>query len=361
MKVLVVSNMFPNKKNQSYGVFVSNFCRQLENCNIPYEKSVMHKTDNLVLKILSYVVFYINTFLKIILKKYDIIYVHYASMSSIPVLFASKFKNINIFTNVHGSDVIPENKQQKRMQFFTKKILQISEKIIVPSKYFYDVVLQKYNLPKDKIYIYPSAGVNSEVFFALSENTKKKFREKNGIGVNDFVVGYVGRLTTGKGWDTFLTACKELKRDVYKFVLIGQGYNEEKCNELIKKYGLENKVIRKSLLSQKELSKWFNIFDVFIFPTEREGESLGLVALEAMACGTPVIASDYAAPKYYIEDRINGFKFEKGNAKELAEKIEEYYLYSKEEKETLMKESLKTANLFFDNVINDQLFDIIMR
>ena len=46
-----------------------------------------------------------------------------------------------------------------------------------------------------------------------------------------------------------------------------------------------------------------------MFPTKREGESLGLVPLEAMACGTPVISSDFAAPRYYINDQDNGYKF----------------------------------------------------
>ena len=72
------------------------------------------------------------------------------------------------------------------------------------------------------------------------------------------------------------------------------------------------------MLSQKELANIYNILDLFIFPTERASESLGLVAIEAMACGCPVIASDYAAPKYYIENDYNGYKFEKGNYEELA-------------------------------------------
>lgn len=73
---------------------------------------------------------------------------------------------------------------------------------------------------------------------------------------------------------------------------------------LEKRLNVEENLIRFDLLPQEELVSIYNVSDAFIFPTRREGESLGLVAIEAMACGTPVIASDFAAPKYYVQEDV---------------------------------------------------------
>ena len=87
------------------------------------------------------------------MKKYDIIYIHYASHSAAPVLIANKLRKLNIYTNVHGSDVVPENASQEKMQKYTKEILKLSSKIIVPSEYFKKLVSEKYHIDKNKIHI----------------------------------------------------------------------------------------------------------------------------------------------------------------------------------------------------------------
>ena len=123
---------------------------------------------------------------------------------------------------------------------------------------------------------------------------------------------------------------------------------------MAKKINIAKDLIRFSLLPQNELVSIYNISDAFVFPTRREGESLGLVAIEAMACGTPVIASDFAAPKYYVCNDINGYKFEKGNSIELANIMEKFILkeYSKQK---LIHNCLKTARAYDSKVIADEL------
>ena len=85
---------------------------------------------------------------------------------------------------------------------------------------------------------------------------------------------------------------------------------------------IRNKIKLLGLQSQQDLRIIYNAIDYLIFPTMREGESLGLIAIEALACGCPVISSDYAAPHYYIHDNFNGFKFQKGNFMQLSSLIE---------------------------------------
>lgn len=360
MKILVVSNMYPNDKNPSYGVFVKRFCEQLQLVGIEYDKSVLLKNNNRAKKILAYIKFYCLTVIRIFLNKYDLVYIHYASHSGIPVLFARKFKRFSIYTNVHGSDVVPENNKQKKFQKYTNKLMGISEKIIVPSDYFKEYVSNKYSVDKSKLCVYPSAGVSAEVFHPYKEEEKKKIMKSLGLKEKYTYVGFVGRISYGKGWDTFVKAVSivQKERPEVKFVIVGSGPDRDKLDSLINENGLEASIIRYDLLEQKRLADLYNILSVFIFPTEREGESLGLVSIEAMACGVPVIASNYAAPKYYIEEGLNGFKFEKGNYEELAEKINLYLDCDGSKQKEIRENSLKVSKSYLTTEIESSLKNI---
>jgi UDP-N-acetylglucosamine transferase subunit ALG13 len=90
MKILVVSNMFPDSKHPSAGIFVKKFCDEISEIGINYDLAVMKKPDTKIKKIKNYLQFYIGTFVKLMVNRYDVVYIHYASHSSIPVLFASK-------------------------------------------------------------------------------------------------------------------------------------------------------------------------------------------------------------------------------------------------------------------------------
>lgn len=323
MKILVVSNMYPDEAHPTYGIFVKKFCDQLESLNISFDISVMLKSDAILQKIVRYIAFYLFTFFKILFHNYDIIYIHYASHSGVPVIIASKLKKIAIYTNVHGSDVAPENQKQAKMQKVTIKLLEISDKIIVPSQYFKTYVSEKYKICSDKIFVYPSAGVNKNVFHVFDKKIVDAEKSKYKINRNLLTFGMAGRISVGKGWDTFVEAIKRVKEAGYEanYLIAGSGPEDVVLSKQIKDLDLENDIIRIPLQPQSKLAMYYSVLDFFVFPTRREGESLGLVAVEAMACGIPVISSDFAAPQYYVKNGFNGFKFKVNDANSLAQCI----------------------------------------
>lgn len=323
LKILVISNMYPSQKSPNYGTFVRNFCEQLDKIGLKYDKVVMKKDLH---KLVSYPIYFLKVFVNILLKKYDVVYVHYASHNALILMLLKKIKNFKIYTNVHGSDVVPQTKVQKMMMNFTKKLLHISDKVIVPSNYFKQLMIERFSITESKIEIYPSAGVDKALFYPYSEDQKSNILIQ-GSKINRALkyIGYVGRLETKKGWDTFLDMIWVLKEkrllNDKKFIIVGDGVESDKFYEKINELKISEYIIHIPKLEQFELPDIYNILDVFCFPTAREGESLGLVALEAMACGVPVIASDFAAPKEYVIDGYNGYKFEVGEYNELADKI----------------------------------------
>lgn len=363
MNILVVSNMYPDKNHPSYGIFVKKFCEQLKNTEINVDKCVLLKNNVKYYKIINYIIFYIKALNKILFGNYNIIYVHYPSFSGAPVLWVSKIKKITVYSNLHGSDVVPETIYHRKMQKYTLQLLRLSSKIIVPSEYFKEYVSEKYNLNKHKIFIYPSGGINPKIFYRKDSSFKQKLIKKYSLKKETIIFGMAGRISTDKGWDVFINAIHILVKNGIKanYLIIGDGIEKDKMNVLIKKKNLKKEIVWvQKLISQKELSEFYSGIDYLVFPTKREGESLGLVAIEAMACGTPVIASNYAAPKYYVKNGENGFKFTMGDANSLAETmIKGISYYTDKRINKLRNGACKTAKNYLDENIKDNLIKIL--
>lgn len=348
MKILVVSNMYPSSSAPSYGVFVKNFCTQLEELEINYSLAVMKKHRGKLGKIVGYVGFYLRSFLCCLFGSYDIVYVHYASHSSLGVLLARKLRRFRIFTNCHGSDVIPQNAEQEKMQKNTRAILSLSEKIIVPSDYFRRVVSEKYAIDSDAVRVCASGGVDMRVFRPCPR------KEENA----PFTMSFVSRITQGKGWDVLLDACAALPVQGYRLLIVGDGPQKAEMLRRIDELGLAERVQLYGLLPQEALREIYGGSDVFLFPTELS-ESLGLVAVEAMACGIPVIASDFAAPADYVSDGVNGYKFPKGDARALAQRVMQLRGLSEEDRTILKDGALQTAARYSRAAVTQTLKTIL--
>lgn len=346
MKLLVVSNMFPSKAAPGYGTFVKNFCTQLEQLQIDYRLAVMKKAKSKPGKLAAYVGFYLKSFFASLFGRYDAVYVHYASHSSPGVLLARKLRKFTIYTNCHGSDVIPQNKSQEKMQKHTRAILAKSEKIIVPSDYFRRVVTEKYGVESHKLKVNPSGGVDTNLF---SPNPCKK---------PPFTIGFVSRLISGKGWDVLLKACALLPDRDFRILLVGGGPDTGRAKELAKQLGLESQVEFAGEQPQAALPGFLNQMDVFVFPTTL-AESLGLVAVEAMACGIPVVASDNAAPADYVEEGVNGYKFPVGDSEALAQALIKFRALPEDLQAKLQKGALETASKFDRATVTQNLKSIL--
>lgn len=357
-KILVVSNMYPDSKHPNYGVFVKNFCKQLEAGGISYDLSVLRKQDSKIAKIVHYGLFLLKTVWKCLTSQYRYVYIHYLSVSSIPVIWAAKFKKMRIIANAHGTDVIPENARHESCQKNTRAILKLAEKIVVPSAYFKDYVNKKYRdlVQGKEIYVYPSGGINGKVFHRMEDNSL--VYDAYGLKRDYIYMGYCGRIAKAKGMDTLLKAAKIVaeKYPNFRLIIVGNGEYENEMNRQIQEYGLEEKVIRYSMMSQVKLCEIYNILDAFLFPTE--GESLGLVAVEAMACGTPVIASDFAAPAYYVKDNVNGFKFPKGDYQAMAERMIQFCEHNLHD-EKLVQGALECASDYRVEIVQPKLLEIV--
>ncbi|MCA1055171.1 glycosyltransferase family 4 protein [Rossellomorea aquimaris] len=361
MKIHLIANMYPSEEAPSYGVFVKNTEKILESADVQVDKTVLKKATSKRGKITGYAYYFIKILLKGLVNRYDYTYVHYAAHNSLPLLILKKLKkNIKIVTNVHGSDVVPEVSSQEKYQKYVKKLLENSYKVITPSFYYKDLVKEKYRLTSTPIEVFPSGGVNKKIFHP--KNNKKELYDVYGLDMDYRYIGFVSRLDVGKGWDILLDAISLIKEDPLfkhvKFIIVGDGKDRVQFEKKAKELGIEDRIIRFSLLPQTSLADIYNCIEIFVFPTMRKGESLGLVGLEAMACGTPVVGSNLGGLKDYIVEGQNGFLFPPGNSKALVDKMKQYLLLDTKEKESMVSSSLNKANEYEVESIKPVLVDI---
>lgn len=342
-KILIVTNMYPSDKYPHYGVFVKNTADILMEEGYEIDVVSLKKHTTFLTKLFSYLVFYIKTIFYIIFKKYDVVYAHYVSHTALPILIAKSIKtSIRIVSNVHGNDIVEETPHDKKYFKYSRRLLEISEYVIAPSEYFKNILIKIYNVGNEKICIYPSGGVNTEIFKKMDRDEAlnhcrldKKFK----------YFGYVSRIEHNKGWDILLKAFSQIKDEIQevKLIVVGDGDEIEDYNRMVNELGLKEDIIKYSLLSQRELSYVFNCLDVFVFPTRRESESLGLVGLEAMACGCLTLLSNKYGPSNYGKEGVNAFLFDPKNENALAKKL----LYCSNRKfDEITSNAISTANSY---------------
>ena len=245
----------------------------------------------------------------------------------------------------------------------TRKVMDISQKVVVPSEYYKNLVIQKYHVKDENIVVYPSAGINEKVFYVYSDEKKEKLRKEYDISDKTFTIGFVSRINKAKGWDVFIEAierCDWIESENTRIFIVGSGEDDAELESRINclSENVRNRIIKYPLLPQQKLAEIYNILDVFVFPTVSASESLGLVAIEAMACGVPVIASDYAAPAYYIIDGVNGYKFKLKDANELANRIQ--YMRVHPDKGLLINGAKETAKKYLSKNIRSTLKNIFL-
>ena len=255
---------------------------------------------------------------KILELKPDIVHIHgnHPPYPIIGVLIRKFFKKIPVIFTVHGIYEMETRYEKPRTgikrkvnKYFIDKVLAYVPYIIVVSSPLKPLITKKTN---SKIYMIPN-GIN------LREIQNAEIC--NHIKVKHPSVLFIGRLERIKGVDILLRAISIIKKEMPEICgyIMGDGSLENELKELTKKLDMEENVNFLGFKSEKEKYSYIKSVDICIIPSRYE--PFGIVCLEAMACGKPVVASNVGGLPYVIEDGKSGLLFERGNAKDLANKI----------------------------------------
>lgn len=132
---------------------------------------------------------------------------------------------------------------------------------------------------------------------------------------------FVGVLENVKGVDTLLRAFLTVKEKIpntYVYIA-GRGTQEKELKELVKELKIEENVKFLGYITEEEKYAYYKAVDACVIPSRLENEPL--VLLEAMTCGTPVVASNVGGIPFIVKDGKNGLLFESKSVDDLAEKV----------------------------------------
>jgi len=165
-------------------------------------------------------------------------------------------------------------------------------------------------------------------------------RKKLGIGKDELVIGFVGRLAKVKGCEYLIRSLPYLYFP-YKVIIAGNGSEKNNLNELAKSLKVDNRII--FLGYREDVVYIYHLLDVLVVPSIFE--SFGLSIVEAQCMFIPVIATDAIALNELIKNKENGLLFELKNPIDLSEKIKLLYR-DKELRSKLVKSGLESVKKF---------------
>ncbi|MCL4371697.1 glycosyltransferase [Candidatus Marsarchaeota archaeon] len=148
----------------------------------------------------------------------------------------------------------------------------------------------------------------------------KSLREMLLDGNADHIVLYVGRISMEKNIHTLIKAAKKLRHERIKFVVVGTGPAMASSIAMAKRAHIEDIVKFTGFVEEADLPKYYAASDLLCLPSTFETQ--GIVSLEAMATGKPVVGADYLALKEIIKNGQNGEKFRPMDYSDCADKIE---------------------------------------
>ncbi len=244
-------------------------------------------------------------------KKYDIVHVHHPDPMAFLALFLARPTSKII---IHWqSDIVRQETMIKYFLPLQNWVLRRADAIIVATEEYADHSehLQPF---KEKIAIIPIGISNSSLQTDQNKIDAIKERYKN----KKIILAF-GRLVTYKGFDVLIESAQYLSDDY--IVLIGGGGPEaENLANLIRHHKLENRVALLGHVPEEEKYNYFEASTLFCLPSVTKAEAFGVVLLEAMAFGKPIVSSKIieSGMSWVNQDGVTGIQVDPREPKQLA-------------------------------------------
>lgn len=197
---------------------------------------------------------------------------------------------------------------------------------------------------------YQSSAMEEEI-------AKIKIRTELVIPKDSFLLVSVGELNWNKNHTVVVKALGHLQELGIYYVICGEGIEKIPLQEQAKDFGIENQIKLPGF--RQDIPDILKAADAMVFPSLREG--LGLVAVESLASGVPVIASDNRGTREYMIDGVNGYVVWNNTAEEIAEAIKRLYFMWNDDKpayQKMQESCLETAKRFASNRVNKTMQEI---
>lgn len=195
--------------------------------------------------------------------------------------------------------------QEKLVPGYLKHFIKHCHHIFAPTEGMKEYLIDVCELEESKVSVLPT-GLKDESFCGDLQNVKC-LREKYGATDCPLFIS-VSRLAHEKNIPFLLHALayyKMMYKKPFRMLLVGDGPNREEYESLVKTLRIENEIIFTGLIPNDKLPEYYRAADAFLFASKTETQ--GIVILEAMAAGTPVIAVNATGVSDLVVDGRNGY------------------------------------------------------
>jgi glycosyltransferase involved in cell wall biosynthesis len=158
-------------------------------------------------------------------------------------------------------------------------------------------------------------GIEYERFQAVEASALDALRDKLGLG-NEKVFISVARLSNEKNIDFMIEAIDRLRKESnvpFRFLMIGDGHQRDRPQKKIDSLELGSYFTLVGAIQPEEMALWYNLGDAFLFASKSETQ--GMVILEAMSAGLPVVAVRSSGIEDVVRDGLNGYKTPENQAR----------------------------------------------
>lgn len=264
---------------------------------------------------------------------YDIVHTHTPVASAIVRIACKKTPKTKVFYTAHGFHFFKGGPALSWALFYpierylsghTHTLITINQE---------DHRLSKSLFAKNNVII-PGIGIQLDKFKPRSSNLKH-LRGQFSIPHDAFVILSAGELCRRKNHEVIIRAIKNIGISNLRYIICGDGKLKPYLNRLIHKFSLEDHVILAG--HRHDIDQLLSLADVYAFPSKREG--LGIAAIEAMAAGLPILASEINGIKDYTKNGITGFNYAPDDVRGFSQGIISLY------KDAALRERIKTYNM----------------
>ncbi len=341
MKLLIVTNLFPNAKEPNRSTFnfqqfteLSRLCELKVVAPIPFfqysdeQVPLFERLGGIDVYHPRYLVipktgrctyglaFFIGIWhtLKIVQRsfRYDAILAAWAYPDAVGAALAARLLKKKFFVKVHGSDINLAGHYWSRVPMI-KWALSRADGVIAVSQPLKKKIVAM-GIPQEKVVVI-SNGVDTGKFFP---RPKDACREQIGLSPSGRYILYVGNFSAVKGVLYLIKAFALLDTAPdLKLLLIGEGEEKVALVQLARELGVDERVIFAGRKPHQDIPVWMSAADVFCLPSLNEG--CPNVVLEAMACGAKVVASDVGGVPDIIDTPEKGWRARPQDPEDLAQ------------------------------------------
>lgn len=315
-RILLVSNMWPSDADPVYGGFVARQAAALTSLGASVRVVANEDSRTGVLpSVLKYRRLARRVKHAARQGEYDVVIGHYLYPTAGMARAAANIAGARLVLVVHGTDARSVLRSDP-YAWASRRALHGADLVVAVSRSLERSLRGDLGVPESVPIAAIHMGIDDAVF-----RPDPDARAALGLSAEERMVLFVGNLVPVKGLDTLKAAFERLVADgsADRLVIVGGGPLEADLRDWAgEDQALDEKVLVTGRLAQADVARWMAASDVFVLPSYNEG--LGLVLFEAMACGTPCVASAVGGVPEVLDERT-GVLVPPGDAAELASAV----------------------------------------